>query len=281
MTETLEHTAQRIADKGRDALLDRLRPAFAEATRAHAGLLDLDAEKVERMVQRAADRADGLQWRRALASVATDELGIGLGEALCHPAVARAQTIVGAPSYEEALAAIAVASPTARAAGDTGAGDAAGRETAAGSATAGGAPGGGATGGGPPGDRAAGGASAGGASATADAAPDSFRILAGVVHVDGLPELEGEGDLELRFTEEGLDVVRESDGAAVARFARSELRSVRVQSGRGRMLRRHATQTRIIVSAAGRRARFDARDADPEDLKQRLALALAKLDAGK
>ena len=81
MTETLEHTAQRIADKGRDALLDRLRPAFAEATRAHAGLLDLDAEKVERMVQRAADRADGLQWRRALASVATDELGIGLGEA--------------------------------------------------------------------------------------------------------------------------------------------------------------------------------------------------------
>jgi hypothetical protein len=55
------------------------------------------------MVQRAADRADGLQWRRALASVATDELGIGLGEALGHPAVARAQAIVGAPSYEESL----------------------------------------------------------------------------------------------------------------------------------------------------------------------------------
>src|SRR5437763_12571878 len=58
------------------------------------------------MVQRAADHADGLQWRRALASVATQELGIGLGEALGHPAVERAQAIVGAPSYEDSLAAL-------------------------------------------------------------------------------------------------------------------------------------------------------------------------------
>jgi hypothetical protein len=102
-TETLEHTARRIAEQGRDALVARLRPAFEQAAATHGEGLDLDSEQLERMVQRAADRADGLQWRRALAQVATEQLGIGLGEALGHPAVARAQAIVGAPSYEDAL----------------------------------------------------------------------------------------------------------------------------------------------------------------------------------
>jgi hypothetical protein len=112
VTETLEHTARRIAEQGRDALLARLRPAFEEAAAAHRDTLTLDDEQLEKMVQRAADRADGLQWRRALASVATEQLGIGLGEALSHPAVARAQAIVGAPSYEEALGALGAVSET-------------------------------------------------------------------------------------------------------------------------------------------------------------------------
>ena len=106
MTDTLEDTAQRIADRGRDALLERLRPAFKDAAAKHADALQLSDEQLEQMVQRAADRADGLQWRRALAGVATEELGIGLGEALSHPAVARAQAIVGAPSYEDSLGAV-------------------------------------------------------------------------------------------------------------------------------------------------------------------------------
>jgi hypothetical protein len=103
VTDTLEHQARKIAEGGRDALLARLRPAFEQAAATHGEGLDLDDEQLERMVQRAADRADGLQWRRALAQVATDHLGIGLGEALGHPAVVRAQAIVGAPSYEDAL----------------------------------------------------------------------------------------------------------------------------------------------------------------------------------
>jgi hypothetical protein len=102
----LERTAERIAGRGRDALVARLRPAFREAASQHSDVLDLTDEQLEEMVQRAADRADGLQWRRALASIATDELGISLGEALGHPAVARAQELVGAPSYEESLAAL-------------------------------------------------------------------------------------------------------------------------------------------------------------------------------
>lgn len=111
MSETLEHTARRIAEQGREALLARLRPAFKEAADAHRDALELDDEQLEQMVQRAADRADGLQWRRALASVATQQLGIGLGEALSHPAVARAQAIVGAPSYEDALNALSTDAP--------------------------------------------------------------------------------------------------------------------------------------------------------------------------
>jgi hypothetical protein len=113
VTETLEHTARKIAEQGRDALVARLRPAFEEAAATHGEGLNLDDEQLERMVQRAADRADGLQWRRALAQVATEHLGIGLGEALSHPAVARAQAIVGAPSYEDALGKLASERPAA------------------------------------------------------------------------------------------------------------------------------------------------------------------------
>ncbi len=104
MTDTLEETAQQIADRGRDALIARLRPAFQEAAAAHSDVLDLAPEQLDAMVERAVERADGLQWRRALASVATEQLGISLGEALGHPAVVRAQELAGAPSYEESLA---------------------------------------------------------------------------------------------------------------------------------------------------------------------------------
>jgi hypothetical protein len=204
------------------------------------------------MVQRAADRADGLQWRRALASVATEELGIGLGEALGHPVVAKAQALVGAPSYEESLAAIVEATPTG------------GTETPAAPAT----------------------------EAVADAEPrahadaepatgDDLPVRVAVVHLDGLSELDEDEELELRFTEDGLDVLRAPDEAALAHFAWSEIHGVEVQPGRARMLRRRGSSTRLILSATGRHARFEARGADPEELKQRLAPALTKLGAGR
>jgi hypothetical protein len=96
--------ADRIAAHGRDALVERLRKAYADAAAAHSDIVSLDSDRIEAMVQSAADRADGLQWRRALASVAADELGVSLAEALTHPAVMQAQQIVGAPSYEASLA---------------------------------------------------------------------------------------------------------------------------------------------------------------------------------
>ncbi len=101
-----EQVAQRLAERGRDALVERLRGAYAQAAEAHADVLSIDGDRLETIVQGAADRADGLQWRRTLADLASGELGISLTDALAHPAVARAQELVGAPSYEESLAAL-------------------------------------------------------------------------------------------------------------------------------------------------------------------------------
>ncbi len=107
MTDTdtsVEALAQRIADRGQDALVRRLRTVYDDAAAAHADLIALDAEQIEAMVQSAAGNADGLQWRRALAGVAADELGVSVNEALTHPAVRRAQALVGAPSYDQSVA---------------------------------------------------------------------------------------------------------------------------------------------------------------------------------
>ncbi|HET9073164.1 MAG TPA: hypothetical protein VFN48_01165, partial [Solirubrobacteraceae bacterium] len=107
----VEATAENLAARGRDELTARFREAYAKALGAHADLVSFDAERVEAMIQRSAAEADGLQWRRALAGVAARELDISLASALTHPAVVRAHQIIGAPSYESALAALAVPVP--------------------------------------------------------------------------------------------------------------------------------------------------------------------------
>jgi hypothetical protein len=96
--------ADRIASRGREALVERLRRAYAEAAASNADIVSLEEARIEALVQAAADRADGLQWRRALAQVATEELGVSLAQALTHPAVREAQERLGAPSYEAGLA---------------------------------------------------------------------------------------------------------------------------------------------------------------------------------
>ena len=113
MTDTevgIEAVAQQIAAGGQAALVERMRTAYRTAAATHADLISLDGERIEDMVQAAAGRADGLQWRRALATVAAGQLGISATQALTHPAVARAQALVGAPSYEQGLAAL-IATP--------------------------------------------------------------------------------------------------------------------------------------------------------------------------
>ncbi|MCL2418831.1 MAG: hypothetical protein FWD04_06035 [Conexibacteraceae bacterium] len=117
---SVDTLAERIAGRGRTALVERMRSAYAEAAAKHADIVSLDGSRMEALVQGAADRADGLQWRRALAGVASEELGVSVPEALSHPAVARAQTLVGAPSYEQSLAALS-SSPVPPAGSDNGA----------------------------------------------------------------------------------------------------------------------------------------------------------------
>jgi len=67
--------------------VERLRVAYSDAAAVHADIVSLDDERIETLVQSAANRADGLQWRRALAGVAAKELDVTIPEALSHPAV--------------------------------------------------------------------------------------------------------------------------------------------------------------------------------------------------
>ncbi len=113
-----EALAQRIASRGREALAERLSRAYRAAAGAHADLVTLDGERIDALARAALDRADGLQWRRSLATVAAQELGVSLDEAYSHPTVARAQAFAGAPSYEQSLSELSLpaAAPAAVAA---------------------------------------------------------------------------------------------------------------------------------------------------------------------
>jgi hypothetical protein len=296
MTETLEHTARRIAERGRDTLVARLRPAFAEAAAAHTDVLDLDAERIEQMVQRAADRADGLQWRRALAAVATEELGISLGEALGHPAVARAQAIVGAPSYEESLAAIAPPGPAAPAepptdqdedqhqrADDERSEPEPQPQPEAGAHPSDVEP--------SPDDtqeheyvpdatdeldEAEDDDGLDAIISARDVALEAIRLAA--VHLSGVPELAaGEPELELRFSMHGLALRRESDEANLVHIPWEKLRGLGVQPAKTRLMRRRTAGARLIVRTREGEVVFEISGITPEDLRRTLRPALARL----
>jgi hypothetical protein len=300
LSETLEHTAQRIADQGREALLARLRPAFQEAAAAHSDALSLNDEQLEQMVQRAADRADGLQWRRALASVATEQLGIGLGEALSHPAVARAQTIVGAPSYEEALSALGAEPPAARSQPDPGAeepaadeelDDAASDEEDADPAdeaeyeeddededeevelsapgpepTAQHAP------------VAVPGRAAGTAEETDDAPEqlaDGVRLRA--IHLGGIANLApAEGDLELLISSEGLDIIRGPEHSVLGRLTWDEIVALETPEIGGRFRRKRQADAHLVVRSEQGSASFEIPGVTTDELREHIDPLVAR-----
>ncbi len=267
MTDTLDDAARQIAEQGRDALVERLRPAFKEAAAAHSDVLTLDDEQVERMVQRAADRADGLQWRRALASVASDQLGIGLGEALGHPAVARAQAIVGAPSYEEALVAVsggktAEAGPVEPEAPEQP--ESSEEPDPVGEAEP----------------------------EEVDDEPEAPRepddeddfederefgesppiepVSLKAVHLGGIANLRnGAGDIELRFSEAGIDLTRGDQ--RLGRLAWREITAVETPSPAGRRRRRQRSDGTIVIRSANGSATFEISGVTPEELHDHLA----------
>lgn len=246
MTETDDDAvARRIAERGRDALLERLRPAFEEAAQAHADLIQIDSDQLEEMVQRAANRADGLQWRRALASVATEELGIGLSEALSHPAVARAQTMLGAPSYEDSLAAL-VATRDRPPAGDASEAEVVSEDAqelaeAEAEATV---------------EEAEHEQVQAGRSEFDDAAEepppatDDTTLRVNATHVSGIANLApDETGLELRLSDEGLDISRGE--VVLGRLHWHEIEAIDVPSPRGRWRRRRDDAQLVIRTAQG------------------------------
>ncbi len=281
----------------------RLRPAFQEAAAAHRDALSLDDEQIEQMVQKAADRADGLQWRRALASVATEQLGIGLGEALGHPAVARAQAIVGAPSYEEALSALGAEPPKPASRPEPpaeqpaqAAGDAHDEEHAeidededeeyeddgdeeyeddeddedeapepAMDATA------------PhrpvrPSTEAEG---------DAEAADDHAEVADGVrlraVHLGGIANLApAEGDLELHISSEGLDIIRGPEHSVLGRLTWGEIVALETPEPGGRFRRKRQTDAHLVVRSEQGSASFEIPGVTTHELREHLDPLLAR-----
>jgi flagellar motor protein MotB len=286
VTETLEHTAQRIAEQGRSALLARLRPAFTEAVRAHADVLNLDEDQLEQMVQRAADRADGLQWRRALADVATEQLGITLGEALSHPAVARAQAIVGAPSYEDSLAALGpvpgLEARPAQPAGDDEEDDEAADETEEEPEA-------------PDGEADGEAEAQSEAEATAEVeeeaepeeeeaeaqaeAEDAQPLRLVAVHLGGIANLDpAERGIALHLSDDGLDIARGSD-ELLGRLRWPEIRSLDVTPPRGLRRRRRAGAHLVIRTRHGD-ATFEIPEISSEELSTQLKPLLQRHTSG-
>lgn len=282
MTDTLETTAQRIAEQGRTALLERLRPAFRDAAAKHSDVLTLSEDQIEQMVQRAADRADGLQWRRALAGVAVDQLGISLGEALSHPAVVRAQAILGVPSYEDGRSRLATTpeatppvtpTPTPTSEREPEPEPPPSVEPAALPAS--------------PAPEPVATAAAATAVAVApvptvptpiDSAPtaptrvaDPGVVRLAVIHLGGVANLApGERDIELRVSHFGLDIVRGNE-EPLGRLTWSDIRTLSVPPGRGLRRRRRDGRAHLIIHTDHGDASFEVPAVAPEELREHLA----------
>ena len=236
MSGDLEQTAREIAEEGRDVLVERLRGAFEEAAVSHSEALTLDEPELDRMVQRAAEQADGLQWRRALAAVASEQLGIGLGEALSHPAVVRAHAILGAPSYEEGLARLGpvlAAPPTFGADEPEQESD---QET--------------------------------------DWPESESSIHVTGTHLGGIAALgTPEPGVELWFSDDGLDIIRPSQ-EPLGRLTWGELRALEVPAMRGRFGRRRRPNAYLVVRAEDGDASFEIPGLTPEELRLQLAAVI-------
>jgi hypothetical protein len=92
---------EQIAERAREDLHARLRAAFQQQLAARPLSAALAEGQLEELVEAAAAHADAVLWRRCLAGAAADAFGIGLAEALSHPAVLRAQGLTGAEHEPE------------------------------------------------------------------------------------------------------------------------------------------------------------------------------------
>ncbi len=186
---------EQIAERAREDLHARLRAAFERQLATTPPTVAPPEGQLAELVDAAAGRAGAVLWRRCLAGAASDALGIGLAEAVSHPAVLRAHELVGAPPYEPVQPTpVAVAAP--------------------------------------------------------DPNPRAVRLAA--IHLGGIESLaKGESDLELRFSEAGLDVLKSSSGAGIWRLEWSEIETVSFSRAR-RGLRAGRRQELRVATVRGR-----------------------------
>ena len=117
------------------------------------------------------------------------------------------------------------------------------------------------------------------AEASAAAPPQALRL--GAVHVSGIESLRnGESDLELRFSDAGLDLLKASSGAAIGRLLWSEIHGVEVAGSR-RGLRPGRRVQELRVRAQSGQAVFQLPGMTSEQINQHLEPTLARLRAGE
>lgn len=249
---------ERVAQRGREVVVQRLRSAFAHQAAARGGGVDLDPERLERMVQEAASRAGEALWRRSLAEAAMEELGIDLPEALAHPALADAQQLIDA----QADASL----PTADAPPDTPEPaelqphlhlglDSERHEPRKPHRS----------------------------EAYAEPVPmigDPHALRLSAIHLSGIETLyQGDDDLELRLSEAGLDVLKRSNGAAIGRLEWSEIETVALPAPKRGGLRSRRRTRELHVSTGRGRAQFELPGLTDEELHEHLEPTLARLRA--
>ncbi len=258
VTEADEQAARRIADRGRDAVVRRLRPMFADAASAHSHLVlvPVGPADLERMVQAAADRADGVLWRRALAGLAAEELGLTLGEAISHPLVRRAHELAGAPAYDPDRESTADGDRDSGARPDPNPEPEVARMDPDSEAE--------------PEDLAS----------TGTEPPVSTAALPVslvAVHISGIETLrEGARNIELRFSEAGLDVVDTGAGRAIGRLTWEDITQLELPRRRRarRQSRDRAAQLRVGTSRG--EARFELSGLTDEQGREHLAPVFAR-----
>lgn len=242
---------ERIAARAHQVVLERLRAAFAHQAAIRSPALDIDPGGLDRLVREAAARPGAALWRRSLAQAVMDEFGIGLGEALAHPA------LTGAPVPRAPLPPLATPSLTPPPTAPT-TPTALPHEPPAAVEL-------------PPAPPRL--------LSDLDAQPAALRVEA--IHLTGIESLRaGDRDIELRLSDAGLDVLKRSSGAAVGRLEWSEIETIELPP-RHRGLRGRRRPRELHVSTDRGQAQFALPDLSESELTEQLEPLLARLHPGQ
>lgn len=229
-----EREARLIADRGAGSLRRRVERACIELhpdqRRSH------DPRRIGELTDDAVAGADPLQWRRAMMLAAADELQIGVMQASRHPAVNRALELIGVPVN----VVVEPQAPASRAPAPV-------RDPVLAPTPL---------------------------PATVTDQPDPAaadtddRLQFTAIHVDGVIDLPGSKPIELRLSQDGLDIIR-SGGAVFGRLGWSEIDELSVVPDRTRRMRRSGRTVLVLRTREGE-ATFEVPDYTPTELSERV-----------